>query len=173
MLNRRSKVIFWTLFFLGIVFILTGTFLLLEPSFYFCRTKKGPIDKQSLYCLINKARHKNKLQLLKPNERLEKAAELRALDIVTNNQFSHRLISGRGKEEAVQETNYNYALIGEILARKFFKNKDLFNDWMGSASHSAVILNPHYQDVGISVVDLGKLPEEKVVVGLFGLEENK
>lgn len=173
MLNHRPKIIFWALFFLGIVFILIGTFLLLEPNFYFCRTRKEPIDKQSLYCLVNKARHKNKIRILKPNTKLEKAAKLRAFDIVAQNQFSHRSIGGLEKMETVKQEGYNPITIGEILGQKFHSNEDMFNTWMNSASHSAVILNPHYQDVGISVVDSGKLPEEKVVVGLFGLEKNK
>ena len=150
-LLRKQKTIFWFFFSLGIFFILLGTALLLEPKFYFCRLKNKPVDKQSLYCLINKTRHKNKLQLLKPNTKLEKAAQIRAFDIIASNQFSHQSVNGKDKKEATLESGYNFILIGEILARKFLNNDDLFGDWMNSASHKANILSNNFTDIGIGV----------------------
>jgi len=158
-----------TLFVVGTVFVIFGVYLLLEPNLYFCHVQDKRIDKASLYCLINKTRHKNGLQVIKPNVQLEKAAELRAFDIVSYNYFSHQSIEGMSKGEVATKSGYNYKLIGEILARKFNNNKDIFNAWMKSASHSAVILNPYYRDIGITVLSSDKeLGNDIVVVGLFG-----
>ena len=168
---RRIQLNFWQkfLFILGMLFIFLGTFLLIEPYLYFCRVKNEPIDKESLYCLINKARHKQGFRLLKSDSRLEKAAEFRALDIVAHNYFSHQSDSGMSKREAAIKSGYYYKLTGEILAKNFDNNKDIFNAWMKSASHSIVVLNPYYQDIGIAVLNSDRMPEGGiVVVGLFG-----
>ncbi|MFC1727620.1 CAP domain-containing protein [Patescibacteria group bacterium] len=169
-MNKRQKVIFYLFFIPGIAFLTSSTLLFIRPKLYFCRVKTERIDKQSLYCLINKLRHKSNLQPLNPNPKLERAAELRALDIVTHNQFSHDSISGRDREEALKEANYEWLISGEVLARRFNTNQEVFDGWIKSASHSAIILDSHYQDIGITVMDANKIPEEKVVVGLLGLE---
>ncbi len=171
-MSPRKKILL-TVFILGLILVSLGVFLLAQPHLYFCKVNGDSIDKDSLYCLINKVRHKKRLQLFKPNPQLEKAAELRAFDIVAHNQFSHESISGMTQREAVTEAGYQYTNVGEILARQFNTNEEVFNSWINSASHSAIILRPHFQDMGITVFDSGRLPKEKVVVGLFGLEENK
>ena len=152
------------LFVIGTLLFLSGAFLLIQPHLYFCRVINEPVDKQTLYCLINKERHKKGIQLLEPDLRLERAAKLRVFDIVAHNQFSHESISGQTDNVLALQEGYKYQLIGEILARNFNTTREAFKSWMRSASHSAVILNPHYQDIGIAILD-------SVVVGLEGKEQ--
>lgn len=101
---------------------------------------------------------------------LEKAAELRAYDIAIHGTFSHESISGQTATATAKQLGYNYHLIGENLALGDFTNKEVFEEWMRSASHSANILNPEYEDVGIYILAV-EGSNDKVVVSLFGHEK--
>jgi uncharacterized protein YkwD len=162
---KGIKLNFWQtfLFISGIFLICAGIFLIVDPHFYFCRVKNKPVNKNSLYCLINKARVKRGLNPLTRNSKLEMIADLRAKEIVVYNNFSHKPFNGERFIDIAIENGYRAQIMGEVLARRFDTTSEIFDAWMRSASHSAVILNPKYQDIGISIWD-------SVIVGLMGRE---
>jgi len=164
----------WQKIFLILGILLTSFGIYFYSYFepLFCKISSDTIDKQSLYCLINQARFKHRLQPYKINFKLEEAAELRAYDMLIHNQFGHKSISGRDMGEVIKMVGYQYSEIGENLARGFKNNKEVFETWMSSASHSANILNKSYREFGIAILDNKRLEgEEKITVNLFGVSK--
>lgn len=154
-------------FVLGVFLFFLGIYLFVKPIL--CIPKEEGVDKQSIYCLINKSRFKKLLSPLSTNKKLEKAAELRVFDITVHNQFSHQSISGQSFGETIKSVGYEYQLIGENLARGFSSNQEIINSWLKSASHSANILSDRYEDMGIAIKETDRLPQnEKIIVILFG-----
>ena len=152
-------------FVLGIFLFFLGIYLFVKPVL--CIPKKEGIDKQSLYCLINRTRFKKLLLPLSPNKKLEKAAGLRADDIIIHNQFSHKSKSGQNMKNTAKQAGYDQKAIGENLAKGFNTNGEVFNAWMESASHSANILNSKFEDIGIAI-EKDQSREIIVTVSLFG-----
>jgi hypothetical protein len=147
-------------FLLGLFLLLLGIFLFIKPLL---------CDKESFYCLHTKQRYLKGIPPLTPNKQLEKAAKLRAYDIAIHNQFSHESISGQTMQAVATQSGYNYKMIGENLAIGDKSNAEYFDLWMKSASHSANILNPKYEDVGIYMLKAGSM-NDRIIVSIFGTE---
>ncbi|OFW47188.1 MAG: hypothetical protein A2163_04050 [Actinobacteria bacterium RBG_13_35_12] len=107
-----------------------------------CKNKVVLTDVETtLLNLINQERIDNNLNALKINSKLTKLARYRSEDMIKNNYFSHYDLKG------------NRVICGEILGYiwgdKVNDFEFLFNGWLESKSHLAVILNPTYKNIGI------------------------
>ena len=120
---------------------------------------------------INPVRISNGFPELSPNEKLTKAAELKARDMIDKNYFSH---TGPNQEPPwiwLDSVGYNYAAAGENLAIDVCNPEVLKDAWLASPSHAKNILNGYFTDIGISVAK-GKIngKETTVVVMFLGRE---
>lgn len=129
------------------------------------------ITKISLFNLVNQTRLDAGMAILSKSEKLDKAAELKAEDMVQNGYFSHQSPQGVSPWHWFKLVGYNYKYAGENLAVGFFNSEDVYNAWLSSPSHKENLLNPNYKDVGTAV--LGGFGENKaiVVVQIFGSEK--
>lgn len=99
----------------------------------------------------NKERTKAHLPLLKTNAKLNISAEKKARDMIDKGYFEHKSPTGVTVSDLGDQVGYDYIIMGENLALGDFKNADdLMAAWMASPGHRANILNPHYQDIGVS-----------------------
>ncbi len=99
--------------------------------------------------LINAERAKNGLAALSMNANAQKAAQVRANEIVT--QFSHTRPNGQSCFTALKEFNVSYSTAGENIAYGQPDAKTVVNAWMNSSGHRANILNGSFKQTGIGV----------------------
>ncbi len=99
--------------------------------------------------LINAERTKNGLSPLTMNANAQKAAQLRANEIVQ--QFSHTRPNGQSCFTALQQFNASYSTAGENIAYGQPDAKTVVNRWMNSPGHRANILNGNFKQTGIGV----------------------
>ena len=119
--------------------------------------------------LTNQKRAENGLLPLKLNGQLSEAAQRKAADMFAFNYWSHSSPSGRQPWDFFGEVGYRYIYAGENLARDFMNSSEVVEAWMRSPSHKDNIINSHYQEIGLAVVN-GTLNgvETTLVVQLFG-----
>ncbi len=157
-----SAFIFFFLFTQGLVSI----FALSKPAVlgYSSQITPGKIIQ-----LTNVERQKYNLKPLTDNSLLDEAARRKAADMFAFNYWAHKSPSGREPWDFFQEVGYDYIYAGENLARDFSTSEAVVNAWMMSPAHKDNIVNGHYQEIGVAVVNgtLGGV-ETTLVVQLFG-----
>lgn len=131
------------------------------------------IDQQSVITLTNKEREKMGLADLKENEALDKAAAAKGANMFAENYWAHYAPSGKTPWDFIIGAGYKFTFAGENLAKNFYKSNEVVAAWMASPTHKENLLNPHYKDIGIAVVE-GVLNGQKttLVVQEFGTTEN-
>ena len=113
----------------------------------------GAIYPAVLADLTNADRTNDGLHKLDWNPTLEKAAELKANDMVTNSYFAHTSPRGITPWHWLKEANYNFIYAGENLAIDFNESKDVQDALLNSPTHRANLLNQNYTEIGITAVD--------------------
>ena len=107
---------------------------------------------QELSILVNQARLDNGLQPLQPNQELEQAAWTKAQDIITQDYFNHLGFDGKKPWEWIDDSRYQYELVGENLATNFASAPALFAVLFNNEKSRKNLLNSNYQDTGLAVV---------------------
>jgi hypothetical protein len=127
------------------------------------------ITPEQVVELTNQKREENGLSPLTINSKLNEAAQRKAGDMFAFNYWAHNSPSGRNPWSFFQEAGYQYLYAGENLARDFMNSNAVVDAWMASPSHRDNLLNGHYQEIGLAVVN-GTLDgvETTLVVQLFG-----
>lgn len=133
----------------------------------------GNIDQKRLIELTNGERQKKGLPQLLENEALNKAAELKAQNMFSENYWAHFAPSGKTPWDFILGSGYKFTFAGENLAKNFYSPDDVVIAWMASSTHKENLLNPKYQDIGIAVVE-GLLNGQKttLIVQMFGTTES-
>lgn len=133
----------------------------------------GNIDQKTVIELTNKEREKKGLSPVTENEALNKAAQAKAQNMFTENYWAHFAPSGKTPWDFITGAGYRFTFAGENLAKNFYESDQVVIAWMNSPTHRDNLLNPHYKDIGIAVVE-GVLNGQKttLVVQEFGTTEN-
>lgn len=141
-------------------------YLLVQPSILGYASNITP---EQVIELTNQKRLESGLSPLTLNGKLNEAAQRKAGDMFAFNYWSHNSPSGRNPWSFFQEVGYKYLYAGENLARDFMNSSSVVDAWMNSPTHRDNILNSHYQETGLAVVN-GTLNgvETTLVVQLFG-----
>jgi len=159
-----------SLFLLSFVFVFLQVFLnfflLAKPAVL---GYSSNITPERIIDLTNKERAKLGLPLLRENKLLSEAARQKAADMFAFNYWAHVSPSGRSPWSFFADVGYKYQYAGENLARDFTDPDSVVQAWMNSPTHRENIVNPHYQEIGVAVVD-GTLQgtQTTLVVQLFG-----
>ena len=145
--------------------ILTAiSFLFLSP---FCTTKfsswLADLSQELIILEVNPDREIAGLSLLRPNEKLTEAAQLKAEDMITRDYFSHVGPDGEPPWVWFERVDYNYATAGENLAIDFYDPAALEKAWLASPAHRKNIMNEYFTDIGIGVAD-GEMNGRKTIV---------
>jgi len=119
--------------------------------------------------LTNAQRAANGLGALSENSTLDSAALAKGNDMLAKGYWAHFAPDGTSPWSFFLSFGYKYQYAGENLARDFSDASSAVNAWMNSPSHKENILNPHYRDVGIGVVE-GSLAgaDTTIIVQFFG-----
>lgn len=119
-------------------------------SFPLALSTNAQLQRDGLFQAINEVRTGNDLAPLQENSSLDKAAELKAEAILQYQTLSHDLpeLPFFGP---VQQSGYEFEVLGENLGKDYNDQGELVQQWMDSQSHRENILNPKYSETGIAV----------------------
>jgi hypothetical protein len=126
------------------------------------------ISVEEVINLTNQERAKAGLPPLTQNAQLTQAALAKASDMYAQDYWAHTSPKGVQPWSFIRNAGYSYRHAGENLARDFSDSASMMSAWMASSSHKENILNAHYRDIGVAVVD-GTLQglETRLVVQMF------
>lgn len=130
---------------------------------------ESAVNQQELIRLTNVEREKNGLAPVSEDSRLNAAAMEKAKNMFAENYWAHFSPSGKDPWGFINGAGYQFSYAGENLAKSFYKSDEVVSAWMASKTHRENILNNHYQNIGIAVLE-GTLNGEKttLVVQEFG-----
>ena len=116
------------------------------------------VESQMIH-LINSIRSSRGLQLLNPNPVLNSIARSRSQDMLSRNYFSHYTPEGKNIFNILVENGIMYACGAENLSQasptSWGSPEAVVNSWMSSSRHRANMLNPHFGQLGLGVIDSG------------------
>jgi Cysteine-rich secretory protein family len=122
----------------------------------------------------NDTRHELNLPLLVKNELLQLSSLEKAEDMAKFSYFAHNSPDGSTPWKFFKLAKYDYGYAGENLALNFPTSRSVYEGWLNSPKHKDNIVDPKFEEVGISVVS--SLYQNKpvlFVVQHFGLPKNK
>lgn len=127
------------------------------------------ISPEEIIRFTNVQRTAAGLSEVKLDQELSAAAAQKAADMFARNYWAHVSPIGTQPWYFITQAGYGYRYAGENLARDFSDAKSIVDAWVVSPTHRDNLLNSHYQDIGIAVVD-GTLEgrETTLVVQMFG-----
>ncbi len=106
---------------------------------------------------VNEARRKAGLSSLRPNSRLDQAAQRHAEDMLTRRYFAHESPEGKTVRERARAAGYDWRAIGENLAEGQYSIDEVVEGWLRSPTHRRNILNPDFEEMGVGL-SLGRAP---------------
>ncbi len=106
---------------------------------------------------------------LRPSAQLERAAKLKADDMVSRGYFAHISPTGAGAWTFLADVGYQYEYAGENLAVNFGSADEVVRAWMNSPTHRANVLNESFNEIGIAAAEgVYKGRQATFVVQMFG-----
>lgn len=159
-----------SLHFYSAVILITKIFLVASLFVIYPSVAQfSTITSNHILALVNNERQQRGLPALVLNVDLNKAAESKAQDMIVHNYFSHTSPDGVKPWVWFNQASYDYTYAGENLALNFVEAEDAFKAWLESPSHRDNIVNPRYQEMGLSV-KIGEINNKQatIVVQLFG-----
>lgn len=134
-----------------ILFLETFTFLIPTLTRINITGGMAAVLPAILSILTNNERQSQNLQTLNINPILNKAAEMKALDMATKGYFAHTSPEGKTPWYWLEQVGYKYQYAGENLAINFSDSKDVADAWMASPTHKANIVKKNYTEVGTGI----------------------
>ena len=101
------------------------------------------------------------------NEQLSTAATKRAQEMTDLGYFAHKRPDGSKPSTVMKEYGLSWSYFGENLGRGQSTPEQVVNDWIGSESHRANILNEKYTQIGVGIVWLPGTTDRYMWVQLF------
>ncbi|MCL5409637.1 MAG: CAP domain-containing protein [Patescibacteria group bacterium] len=169
--HQKAKLLHWHALVTYIVL-----FVFLQIGFSVINTYKpgvlgitSSISSQDVIKLTNVERQKDGLSTLAENSELSAAALAKAKDMFAENYWAHYSPSGKDPWSFMTAQGYRFTYAGENLAKNFYDSQSVVTAWMNSPSHRENMLNSHYQEIGVAVLD-GVLNGQQttLVVQMFG-----
>lgn len=124
------------------------------------------LTRENIFNIINQERYNVGIPVLKMNNVLNAAAEVKLKDMIQNSYFSHTSPNGWMPWNWMHSVGYEYKYSGENLAINFMDVQDLDTAWMNSPTHKENILKVGYTETGIAV-------SGTIVVQMFASPLNK
>jgi len=132
--------------------------------------RESNITVESLLANTNQERVKAGEPQLNLDNKLVKAAYLKAQDMFDRQYWAHNAPDGTEPWKWFGDVGYNYDMAGENLAKNFTSTSSVMTAWMNSPEHKSNVLKGDYQDVGFAIVsgDMDGQPTS-IVVAMYGL----
>lgn len=121
------------------------------------------INQSEILSLTNVARAEAGASALTLNASLNRAALLKAQDMIADNYFAHTAPDGTKPWAFLKQTGYSYSSAGENLAMDFSEASTVQTAFMNSPSHKKNILNTKYTEMGVAIVE-GELQGRQTTV---------
>jgi len=174
--NRyRPKVLDTKFLLYYLIFLFTLKILIIPFVIYFPKNIFfAEITNNAIIEFTNRKRELSGLSFLKENPTLDRAAYLKAQNMLEKSYFSHKSPEGISPWYWFKIAGYDYKFAGENLAIGFLDSEEVIEGWYDSPSHKNNLLNQDYQEIGVAVLK-GDFQgnEATVVVQLFGTEKTK
>jgi uncharacterized protein YkwD len=140
-----------------------------NPHALSCEVAQANNNATELIALTNQERAKAGLPQLVEDARLDKAASLKAQDMITNHYWAHVSPTGVQPWYWFNVVGYKYLYAGENLADEYTTTDEAMRGWMNSPGHKANILNVHYIDIGMAVTcGVVKTTSNSLIVAEYG-----
>lgn len=169
--NQKAKLLHTESLLVLIVFLIGFQFLLnvFPKTFPSVLGYAANISPSEVISLTNKERASLGLSPLTENKTLDSAALAKGNDMLAKGYWAHFAPDGTSPWSFFTGFGYKYQYAGENLARDFTNAGSAVTAWMNSPSHKENILNPHYREIGIGVVQ-GNLGgnDTTIIVQFFG-----
>jgi uncharacterized protein YkwD len=118
---------------------------------------------------INRERTERHLSLLRPDPRLNIAAQRHAEDMLARSYYGHKSPEGKTALERSKSAGYVPQFVGENIAEGQDTYDRVVKDWMASTVHREHILSPVFSDIGSGVaVGANKNGHQILWVQMFG-----
>jgi uncharacterized protein YkwD len=130
------------------------------------------LTRENIVKEMNRHRAMHGLPALRSDERLDKAAEDRILDMEEREYWGHYRPDGSNPLRSLHRYGYVHVVAGENLAAGYETPEVVVQGWMESPGHRANILLDEYTDVGIAMVEGGVLHRlsGRSIVAIFARE---
>ncbi|MEK9175789.1 MAG: CAP domain-containing protein [Patescibacteria group bacterium] len=148
-LFRESVVFFLIAMIVVVEFFVLGASMVIHKTEYFLSS----ILPNALIELTNENRIENNIATLKTNELLNKAAQMKADDMVRNGYFAHTSSAGLTPWYWIMQSGYLFDRAGENLAVNFYGSEDVVRAWMNSPTHRKNIVNSGFSEIGIGIAN--------------------
>lgn len=114
--------------------------------------------RAKLVAAINVERSKHGAAPVFTNKTLNDIAEYHVSRMIDGNFFSHIDPYDNSNVAArADKFEYSYVKIGEDLAAGQETPERVLEDWLASASHRAILFDPGFREIGVGVLDGGRL----------------
>lgn len=139
-------------------------------SFFIHKTVLGAnVTANVLVDLTNESRLAFNEPPLVRNPTLDRAAELKAEDMVTLGYFAHNSPTGVTPWHWFKQAGYTFLYAGENLAINFFDANEVRDAWLASPLHRANLLDVKFKEIGMATVSgIYKDGPSIYVVQMFG-----
>lgn len=128
-------------------------------------------EGKKIISLTNKIRVDLRLEPLKENSKLDKAAYEKTQDMLFRQYFSHISPENKSLSDWLKNSNYDYSVAGENLAMGFSNVEDVIEKWKESPTHYSNIIDPDFSEIGVGVAAGNyKNIETVFITQLFGKE---
>lgn len=122
---------------------------------HFSRTTAGLADLEAVRAAVlervNRARRQGGLAPLKPNERLDRAAQRHAQDMFERAYFQHESPEGATMRDRIEATGYRARIVGENLAFGQTSAEEVVDGWLKSPGHRRNILENKFREMGLGI----------------------
>lgn len=164
----QSRVLFYSVILILVVRVAFISISLNFPKDIFF----ADVSRIDLVKMVNNERIALGLKPLGENTKLDKAAQLKAQDMLNNGYFNHQSPTGVTPWYWFGKSGYNYRYAGENLAIGFSESVDVYNAWFDSDSHRNIFLSPNYNEIGTAILtgNFNGSPAT-IVVQLFGKQK--
>lgn len=157
---------------LGII-VASSIFLLgvsAGSSFFIRQTVLGAnITASVLIDLTNESRIAFNESPLVRNTLLDKAAQMKATDMVEHEYFAHNSPTGVTPWHWFKEAGYTFLYAGENLAINFVDAQAVRDAWLASPKHRENLLDVKFEEIGMATMDgMYKDGSTMYIVQLFG-----
>jgi uncharacterized protein YkwD len=133
-----------------------------------------PVDVQetAMLCMVNFARTASGVPTLATSAQLMDAADRKARDILTCQQFSHTAC-GLSFTQRITDAGYRYRAAAENIAYGTGSRgtvRSILTGWLNSSGHKTNLLSSNYRDQGIALASgtLNGATNAKIWVNQFG-----
>ncbi|WP_416235432.1 CAP domain-containing protein [Paenibacillus campi] len=99
--------------------------------------------------LVNQQRAKLGLKPLAVDSKLQKMAQIKAVDMANKGYFSHTSPTYGTPFKMMNTFGIKYTYAGENIAKGQSSAAEVMNAWMNSKGHKANILNKQYTHIGV------------------------